>query len=81
MGIVEEVLRDSAALKRKKSIVGQMMAERTQFEGVWKKLSQYINPARGRFDEDKTANGGTTCSWIRTRLKRVRNARRGFTPG
>ena len=57
MGIVEEVLRDSAALKRKKSIVGQMMAERTQFEGVWKKLSQYINPARGRFDEDKTADG------------------------
>ena len=57
MGIVEEVLRDSAALKRKKSIVGQMIAERTQFEGVWKKLSQYINPARGRFDEDKTADG------------------------
>ena len=57
LDIVKEVLRDSEALKRKKNIVGQMMAERSQFEGVWKQLSQYVNPARGRFDEDKTADG------------------------
>lgn len=55
--IVQDVLRDSAAVRKKKNIVHQMMQERTQFEGTWKQLSDYINPTRGRFEEDKTTDG------------------------
>ena len=55
---IQEILRDSDAIRRKKNIVAQMMTERTQFESTWKQLSKYINPTRGRFDdEDKTQDG------------------------
>lgn len=54
---IQEMLRDADAVRRKKNIVQQMMTERTQFEGTWKQLSKYINPTRGRFDEDKTQDG------------------------
>ena len=54
---IQEMLRDADIVRRKKNIVQQMMTERTQFEGTWKQLSRYINPMRGRFDEDKTQDG------------------------
>lgn len=54
---IQEMLRDADVVRRKKNIVQQMMTERTQFEGAWKQLSRYINPMRGRFDEDKTQDG------------------------
>ena len=54
---IQEMLRDADVVRRKKNIVQQMMTERTQFEGTWKQLSKYINPTRGRFDEDKTQDG------------------------
>lgn len=55
---IQEMLRDSDAIRRKKNLVTQMMTERTQFESTWKQLSKYINPTRGRFDdEDKTQDG------------------------
>ena len=54
---IQEMLRDADAVRRRKNIVQQMMTERTQFEGTWKQLSKYINPTRGRFDEDKTQDG------------------------
>ena len=54
---IQEMLRDADVVRRKKNIVQQMMTERTQFEGTWKQLSRYINPTRGRFDEDKTQDG------------------------
>ena len=54
---IQEMLRDADVVRRKKNIVQQMMTERTQFEGTWKQLSKYINPTRGRFDEDKTQEG------------------------
>lgn len=56
--LLQELLRDSEAVKKKKIIVHQMMTERAQFEPTWKQLSDYINPTRGRFnDEDKTTDG------------------------
>jgi hypothetical protein len=54
---IQEMLRDADIVRRKKNIVQQMMTERTQFEGTWKQLSRYINPMRGRFDEDKMQDG------------------------
>ena len=54
---IQEMLRDADAVRRRKNIVQQMMTERTQFEETWKQLSKYINPTRGRFDEDKTQDG------------------------
>ena len=56
--LLQELLRDSEAVKKKKNIVHQMMNERAQFEPTWKQLSDYINPTRGRFnEEDKTTDG------------------------
>ncbi len=56
--ILQDVLRDTEALRKKKQTVNQMMLERSQFEPTWKLLSKYIYPMRGRFDEeDKTSDG------------------------
>ena len=56
--IMQDVLRDSEVLRKKKQIVSQMMTTRAQFEPTWKLLSRYINPMRGRFDEeDKSSDG------------------------
>lgn len=55
--LMQDVLRDSAAVRKKKNIVYQMIQERSQFEPTWKQLSEYINPTRGRFDEDETSDG------------------------
>ena len=56
--IMQDVLRDSEVLRKKKQIVAQMMTARSQFEPTWKLLSRYINPMRGRFDEeDKSSDG------------------------
>lgn len=55
--IMQDVLRDSEALRKKKQTVNQMMTTRAQFEPTWQMLSRYINPTRGRFDEDKSSDG------------------------
>ncbi|MDD3534370.1 MAG: portal protein, partial [Candidatus Cloacimonetes bacterium] len=56
--LMQDLLRDSNAVGKKKNIMRQMMSERSQFEPTWKQLSDYINPTRGRFDsEDKTTDG------------------------
>lgn len=56
--IILDILSDSELVKKKKYVVAQMYQERSQFEPLWKKLSKYINPQRGRFDdEDKTSDG------------------------
>lgn len=54
----EKALRDTDALKRARRIIAQMYDERAQQESTWRKLSQYINPARGRFDEDNRTSEG-----------------------
>lgn len=55
---IQIFLKDTESLRKKRRIVEQMMTERSQFEPTWKQLSQYINPMRGRFnDEDKTTDG------------------------
>lgn len=54
----EKALRDTDALKRARRIIAQMYDERAQQEQTWRKLSQYINPARGRFDEDNRTSEG-----------------------
>lgn len=56
--MLQELLRDSDVVRRKKYIAGQMFNERSQFEDTWKQLSNYINPTRGRFnEEDKSTDG------------------------
>lgn len=56
--IMQDLLRDEREVKQKRNIVHQMLLERSQFEPTWKQLSDYINPTRGRFnDEDKTSDG------------------------
>ena len=56
--IMQDLLRDEREVKQKRNIVHQMLQERSQFEPTWKQLSDYINPTRGRFnDEDKTSDG------------------------
>ena len=56
--LMQEFLADADTLKRKRRIIAQMYDERQQQEDTWRKLSRYINPARGRFDEDRrTAEG------------------------
>jgi len=54
----KDALRDTDALKRARRIIAQMYDERAQQESTWRKLSQYINPARGRFDEDNRTTEG-----------------------
>lgn len=56
--LMQEALADSDLLKRKRRIVAQMYDERQQYDGTWRKLSRYINPARGRFDEDTRTSEG-----------------------
>ena len=56
--IMQDLLRDEREVKQKRNIVHQMLQERSQSEPTWKQLSDYINPTRGRFnDEDKTSDG------------------------
>lgn len=55
---LNEILMDSQLLKRKQGLVTQMYNERTKYETLWKKLSDYINPYRGRFyEEDGSLEG------------------------
>lgn len=56
--IMQDVLRDSEVLRKKKQIVAQMMTTRSQFEPTWKLLSRYINPMRGRFEEEDKGSDG-----------------------
>ena len=55
---IQEALADSDALRRKRRIIAQMYDERAQQENTWRKLSQYINPSRGRFDVDNRTSEG-----------------------
>ena len=55
---IQEALADERLLKKKRQIVSQMYDERAQWEPTWRKLSEYINPARGRFDEDNRTSEG-----------------------
>ena len=55
--LVRNVLKDTALLRKKYHIVNQMYQVRTQYEHVWRQLSKYINPYRGRFDEDLSEDG------------------------
>ena len=57
-GLMQAVLADADLLKRKRRIVAQMYEERQQQEHTWRQLSRYINPARGRFDEDNRTSEG-----------------------
>ena len=56
--ILQEVLHDDRALRRKRSVVEQMYTERSGYEHVWEQLSRYINPYRGRFNVDTKTNEG-----------------------
>lgn len=56
--LLQAVLADADLLKKKRRIIAQMYDERMQQENTWRKLSRYINPARGRFDEDTRTNEG-----------------------
>lgn len=56
--LLQELLRDSDALRKKRHTVQQMMTERSRYETVWEQLSKYINPTRGRLHEDRTNEGG-----------------------
>ena len=55
---IQEALADSDALRKKRRIIAQMYDERAQQENTWRKLSQYINPSRGRFDVDNRTSEG-----------------------
>ncbi len=57
-GLLQAVLADADLLKKKRRIVAQMYEERQQQEHTWRQLSRYINPARGRFDEDNRTSEG-----------------------
>jgi len=56
--LMQAVLADADTLKRKRRIIEQMYEERSQQEDTWRKLSRYINPVRGRFDEDNRTSEG-----------------------
>lgn len=56
--LLQAVLADADLLKKKRRIVAQMYEERQQQEHTWRQLSKYINPARGRFDEDNRTTEG-----------------------
>jgi len=56
--LMQAVLADADLLKKKRRIVAQMYEERQQQEHTWRQLSRYINPARGRFDEDNRTSEG-----------------------
>lgn len=57
-GLLQAVLADADLLKKKRRIVAQMYEERQQQEHTWRQLSRYINPVRGRFDEDTRTSEG-----------------------
>lgn len=56
--LLEAVLSDTDLLKKKRRIITQMFEERQQQEHTWRQLSKYINPTRGRFDEDTRTSEG-----------------------
>ena len=61
MGLVKMLqlaLSESDTLKRKRRTIAQMYDERQQQEDTWRKLSKFINPCRGRFDEDTRTSEG-----------------------
>ena len=55
---MQGALSDRELLQKKRRIISQMYDERAQQENTWRKLSQYINPSRGRFDEDNRTSEG-----------------------
>ena len=58
LALVQETLRDSDALSKKKIIVAQLYSDRKEVEPTWKQLSDFINPYRGRFDYDDPKEEG-----------------------
>lgn len=55
---IRDALTNGDLLKRAKRVIAQMYDERAQQEQTWRKLSRYINPSRGRFDEDNRTTEG-----------------------
>lgn len=52
-------LQDREAMKRCNFLVNQLYSERTKYEPVWKQLSDYIYPMRGRFGEEDGGREGS----------------------
>ena len=51
------MLSNTEAVRKKRQILSQMYTERTQYESTWKQLSNFINPFRGRINDDKGNEG------------------------
>lgn len=45
--IIQDMLSNTEAVRKKRQILSQMYTERTQYESTWKQLSNFINPFRG----------------------------------
>lgn len=73
--LVTDVLMDTGLLKKKRHIVNQMYKNRSQYEGVWRQLSKYINPYRGRFDEDLSADGKRRDTYLLDPLPQLASRR------
>lgn len=56
---IKEQLQNSEALKRCNYLVNQLYQERSKYVPVWKQLSDYIYPMRGRFDEEEGSREGS----------------------
>ena len=55
---IKDMLRDSDKLTRKQHTISQLYTLRSQYEPTWRMLSRYINPTRGRFEEDIQSTEG-----------------------
>ena len=55
--IIQDMLSNTEAVRKKRQILSQMYTERTQYESTWKQLSNFINPFRGRINDDKGNEG------------------------
>lgn len=55
--LLQDMLRDREARRKKQKILTQMYDDQTQYLGTWKLLSEFINPYRGRFSEDSRDEG------------------------
>ena len=56
---IQNELQDREAMKRCNYLVNQLYSERSKYEPVWKQLSDYIYPMRGRFSEEEGSREGS----------------------
>lgn len=56
---IQNELQDREAMKRCNYLVNQLYSERSKYEPVWKQLSDYIYPMRGRFGEEEGSREGS----------------------